>query len=59
MPSVRWGLIGATAIGREWMIAAIRAAVVWRRSVPIRSDPARGGRRHADLRGREANVEDL
>lgn len=26
MPSVRWGLIGATVIGREWMIAAIREA---------------------------------
>jgi 1,5-anhydro-D-fructose reductase (1,5-anhydro-D-mannitol-forming) len=26
MPSVQWGLIGATVIGREWMIAAIRAA---------------------------------
>lgn len=26
MPSIRWGLIGATVIGREWMIAAIREA---------------------------------
>lgn len=26
MPSIRWGLIGATVIGREWMIAAIRGA---------------------------------
>jgi 1,5-anhydro-D-fructose reductase (1,5-anhydro-D-mannitol-forming) len=26
MPAVRWGLIGATVIGREWMIAAIREA---------------------------------
>ena len=26
MAKVRWGLIGATAIGREWMIAAIREA---------------------------------
>jgi 1,5-anhydro-D-fructose reductase (1,5-anhydro-D-mannitol-forming) len=26
MASVRWGLIGATVIGREWMIAAIREA---------------------------------
>jgi 1,5-anhydro-D-fructose reductase (1,5-anhydro-D-mannitol-forming) len=26
MPAARWGLIGATVIGREWMIAAIREA---------------------------------
>src|SRR3712207_4397066 len=26
MPAVRWGLIGATVIGREWMINAIREA---------------------------------
>src|SRR5271156_4199802 len=26
MANVRWGLIGATVIGREWMIEAIRRA---------------------------------
>src|SRR5579871_728837 len=26
MAKIRWGLIGATVIGREWMIAAIREA---------------------------------
>ena len=26
MPAIRWGLIGATVIGREWMVPAIREA---------------------------------
>ena len=46
MPKVRWGLIGATVIGREWMVAAIREAggdIV----AVMSTDPARG-RAYAD-----------
>lgn len=41
MAKVRWGLIGATVIGREWMIDAIRQAggdIV----AVMSTDPARG-----------------
>ena len=41
MTKVRWGLIGATVIGREWMIDAIRQAggdIV----AVMSTDPARG-----------------
>jgi 1,5-anhydro-D-fructose reductase (1,5-anhydro-D-mannitol-forming) len=46
MANVRWGLIGATVIGREWMIDAIRQAggdIV----AVMSTDPARG-RAYAD-----------
>jgi len=41
MSEIRWGLIGATTIGREWMVEAIREAggVV---SAVMSRDPARG-----------------
>jgi 1,5-anhydro-D-fructose reductase (1,5-anhydro-D-mannitol-forming) len=41
LPSVRWGLIGATVIGREWMVAAIREAGGEIIAV-MSTDPARG-----------------
>jgi 1,5-anhydro-D-fructose reductase (1,5-anhydro-D-mannitol-forming) len=41
LPSVKWGLIGATVIGREWMIAAIREAGGEIIAV-MSTDPARG-----------------
>lgn len=46
MAKVRWGLIGATVIGREWMIAAIREAGGEIAAV-MSTDPARG-RAYAD-----------
>ena len=49
MAQVRWGLIGATTIGREWMIDAIRAAggVI----VGVMSTNAERGRTYADTFG--------
>ena len=41
MPAVRWGVIGATVIGREWMIGAIREAGGEIVAV-MSADPARG-----------------
>lgn len=43
---VRWGLIGATIIGREWMIAAIRQA--GGEIVAVMSTDAARGRAYAD-----------
>jgi 1,5-anhydro-D-fructose reductase (1,5-anhydro-D-mannitol-forming) len=43
MSSVRWGLIGASTIAREWMIDAIRAAG-GEVAVVLSSDPERGNR---------------
>jgi 1,5-anhydro-D-fructose reductase (1,5-anhydro-D-mannitol-forming) len=41
MPAIRWGLIGASVIGREWMIGAIREAGGEIVAV-MSTDPARG-----------------
>lgn len=41
--AVRWGIVGATTVGREWMIGAIREAGGEIVSV-MSSDPARGAR---------------
>ncbi len=46
MAKVRWGLIGATVIGREWMIAAIRDA--GGDIVAVMSMDAERGRAYAD-----------
>ena len=46
MAKVRWGLIGATVIGREWMIAAIRDA--GGDIVAVMSTDAERGRAYAD-----------
>ena len=57
MAKVRWGLIGATVIGREWMIDAIRQAggdIV----AVMSTDPARG-RAYADEFGIPQSVAGL
>jgi len=57
MAKVRWGLIGATVIGREWMIDAIRQAggdIV----AVMSTDPARG-RAYADEFGIPLSVAGL
>ena len=57
MANVRWGLIGATVIGREWMIDAIRQAggdIV----AVMSADPARG-RAYADEFGIQKAVSSL
>src|SRR5947209_4578862 len=46
MAAVRWGLIGATVIGREWMIEAIRSA--GGDIVAVMSTDAKRGRAYAD-----------
>ncbi len=46
MPKIRWGLVGATTIGREWMIAAIREA--GGEIVSVMSRDAARGRQYAD-----------
>jgi 1,5-anhydro-D-fructose reductase (1,5-anhydro-D-mannitol-forming) len=46
MPAIRWGLIGATVIGREWMIGAIREA--GGEIVAVMSTDAARGRAYAD-----------
>jgi 1,5-anhydro-D-fructose reductase (1,5-anhydro-D-mannitol-forming) len=46
MPSIRWGLVGATIIGREWMVDAIRQA--GGEIVSVMSRDAERGRRYAD-----------
>ncbi|MEO8668648.1 MAG: Gfo/Idh/MocA family oxidoreductase, partial [Bauldia sp.] len=46
MAAIRWGLIGATVIGREWMINAIRAA--GGEIVAVMSTDAARGRAYAE-----------
>ncbi|HLH49701.1 MAG TPA: Gfo/Idh/MocA family oxidoreductase [Roseiarcus sp.] len=46
MPAIRWGLVGATVIGREWMIAAIREA--GGEIVGVMSRDADRGRKYAE-----------
>ena len=55
MAKVRWGLIGATVIGREWMIAAIREA--GGEIVVVMSTDAARGRAYADEFGIPKAVE--
>ncbi len=45
MPKIRWGLIGATVIGREWMVDAIRQA--GGEIAVVMSRDAERGRRYA------------
>lgn len=57
MPTVRWGLIGATIIGREWMIDAIREA--GGDIVAVMSTDAARGRAYADEFGIPISVTSL
>ena len=52
--AVRWGIVGATTIGREWMIGAIRAA--GGEVVSVMSSDAARGERYASENGIPASV---
>jgi 1,5-anhydro-D-fructose reductase (1,5-anhydro-D-mannitol-forming) len=57
MANVRWGLIGATVIGREWMVDAIRTA--GGDIVAVMSTDAARGRAYADEFGIPKAVDSL
>ena len=57
MPAIRWGLIGATVIGREWMIGAIREA--GGDIVAVMSTDAQRGQAYAEEFGIPLAVTDL
>ena len=57
MAKIRWGLIGATAIGREWLIAAIREA--GGEIVAVMSTDVARGRAYADEFGIPKSVGSL
>lgn len=57
MAAIRWGLIGATVIGREWMVGAIREAGGY--IVSVMSRDAGRGRAYADEFGIPKAVTDL
>jgi 1,5-anhydro-D-fructose reductase (1,5-anhydro-D-mannitol-forming) len=49
MPMMLWGVIGASTIGREWMVPAISAQPDSRVAAVASSDPERGGRYAEEL----------
>jgi 1,5-anhydro-D-fructose reductase (1,5-anhydro-D-mannitol-forming) len=57
MSAIRWGLIGASTIAREWMIPAIRAA--GGDPVIVLSGDATRGRRYAEANGIDRSTSSL
>lgn len=54
---VRWGIVGATTIGREWMVSAIRES--GGSVAAVMSLDARRGKAYADMLGIPKSVTDL
>jgi 1,5-anhydro-D-fructose reductase (1,5-anhydro-D-mannitol-forming) len=44
MPMLQWGVVGASTIGREWMVPAINAQLDSTAAAVVSSDPERGSR---------------